>query len=74
MTQSEAILSHLLKGKSLTPLDGLRSFGTLKLASRISELSASGKLPGLKKEMVEVKTRFGKTTRVMSYKLVKQKT
>jgi hypothetical protein len=37
-TQKEAILEHLLTGSELTPMDALRYFGTMKLASRCSEL------------------------------------
>jgi Helix-turn-helix domain len=42
MTQSQKILSHLKAGRTLTPLQALRSFGTFRLASRILELRQAG--------------------------------
>jgi len=38
MSQNSAILDYLKRGGHLTGLDGLRLFGTMKLASRISEI------------------------------------
>jgi hypothetical protein len=38
MSQNKAILNYLKQGNSLTGLDGLKLFGTMKLASRISEI------------------------------------
>ncbi|HZI26227.1 MAG TPA: helix-turn-helix domain-containing protein [Chryseolinea sp.] len=69
MTQSVAIRKYLESGRSLTPLSALRLFGTMKLASRCSELISSGL--SISKEMVEVKTRQGKT-RVMKYWISKK--
>lgn len=37
-SQKADILEHLLTGSELTPLDALKYFGTMKLASRISEI------------------------------------
>jgi hypothetical protein len=37
-TQQEAILEHLLTGSELNGLDAMRYYGTMKLATRISEL------------------------------------
>jgi hypothetical protein len=37
-TQQEAILEHLLTGSELNGLDAFRYYGTMKLASRISEI------------------------------------
>lgn len=42
MSQNQAILDYLRAGNSLTGLDALRLFGTMKLASRISELRDEG--------------------------------
>lgn len=38
MTQPDAIIAYLKAGNSLTGLDALRLFGTMKLATRISEI------------------------------------
>jgi mRNA degradation ribonuclease J1/J2 len=37
-SQKAEILEHLFTGSELTPMDALRYFGTMKLASRISEI------------------------------------
>ncbi len=42
MSQNIAILEYLKSGHSLTGLDALKLFGTMKLASRISELKDEG--------------------------------
>lgn len=41
-TQCQAIANHLRSGKSLTPLDGLKLCGTLRLSARIYDLKRSG--------------------------------
>jgi hypothetical protein len=38
MSQNQAILKHLKKGRSLTPLQALRLFNCWALSSRIAEL------------------------------------
>lgn len=42
MTQSQSILKHLKAGRTLTPLEALRKFGTLRLSGRILELREAG--------------------------------
>jgi len=42
MTQNEHILRILEKGRSLTPIEALNEVGTIKLATRVSELRSSG--------------------------------
>jgi len=42
MSQNQAILDYLKAGNTLTGLDALKLFGTMKLASRISELRDEG--------------------------------
>lgn len=42
MTQNEAILAALKKGKRLTPLDALCEFGCNRLAARVLELRQAG--------------------------------
>jgi hypothetical protein len=60
-TQPFEILQYLKSGKSLTGLEALCLFGTMKLASRISELKDMGYQ--FKQEMI--KTESGK--KVMRY-------
>ena len=50
-SQKEMILSALVAGETLTPIDALNRFGCFKLATRISELKSDG-IP-VKVEMVE---------------------
>ena len=41
-SQSAEILKYLETGRTLTGLEALKLFGTMKLTSRISEICASG--------------------------------
>lgn len=51
-SQSAAILSHLQSGKTLTPIESLRLFGSFRLSGRVYDLKAQGH--NIKSEMVEV--------------------
>ena len=62
MSQTEAILNHLSKGNTITPLEALDLFGTLRLSERIRECEKMG-VP-ITHTMVQV----GKK-RVCSYRL-----
>ena len=42
MTQKERIASHLLKGKTITPMEALVVFNCFRLASRVNELRRQG--------------------------------
>lgn len=42
MTQGEWILRELKRGRTLTAIDALNGCGSMKLATRISELKAEG--------------------------------
>jgi hypothetical protein len=42
MTQTEAILAHLLSGKSITPLDALNEYGCFRLGARVLDLRKEG--------------------------------
>ena len=44
MSQTDAILHHLARGRSLTALDVLHQFGCLRLAARVGELRERGHL------------------------------
>lgn len=41
-TQNQAILEHLESGKSITPIDALRKFGSMRLGARIYDLKQMG--------------------------------
>lgn len=41
-SQNEQILRHLKAGKSITPMDALRLYGSLRLSGRIFELKKRG--------------------------------
>lgn len=42
MSQTEAILNHFQKGKSLTPLTALTRFGCMALSQRAGDLRRAG--------------------------------
>lgn len=42
MTQIDAIRSHLLRGKSITPIQALRLYGCFRLAAVIFDIRAEG--------------------------------
>ena len=42
MTQKELIVEHLYEYGSITPLDALREYGIMRLASRMADLKADG--------------------------------
>ena len=63
MTQTQSILSHLKKGKTITPLLALKKFNCFRLAARINNLRDEGH---------SIKTTIKKINkkRFASYKLV----
>ena len=42
MTQTDAILAHLSRGESITPLEALQLYGCFRLAARVRELRKDG--------------------------------
>ena len=42
MTQNEALLNHLMTGRSISPLEALGLYGVFRLAARMFELKAMG--------------------------------
>lgn len=42
MTQKEAIRRHLESGRSITPLEALHEYGTIRLGAHIHELRKEG--------------------------------
>jgi len=64
--QRNRIKTILDDGRSLNPLEAFNEVGTMKLASRISELIADG-YP-IQKEWIEVTNRFGESVKVRKYR------
>jgi len=54
-SQNERILKYLLSGKSLTPMEALKKFGTWALSSRISEIKAMNQY-AVKSELIKLKS------------------
>ena len=67
MTQCEKILDYIRLNGSITPLDALREFGCMRLASRISDLKTRGY--AINKTMDKAKNRYGDTVRYARYTL-----
>ena len=65
MTQIENIIDYIETEGSITPLDALREFGCMRLASRISELKKLG-YPVISK-METAKNRRGEPVRYARY-------
>jgi hypothetical protein len=42
MTQNEALLNHLMTGRSISPLEALGLYGVFRLAARVFELKDMG--------------------------------
>ena len=41
-TQDQLILAHLLTGKTITPIEALRKYGTFRLSARVFNLRKQG--------------------------------
>lgn len=65
--QREKILQYIEENGSITPLDALREFGCMRLASRVSELKRDGFPISVKMETS--KNRNGETVRYARYTL-----
>ena len=59
MTQQEQIKKHLLRHRSITSIQAFSKYGCTRLSAVIFRLKAE--LP-INTDMIEVKTRYGKTT------------
>lgn len=67
MTQTDAILSALLRGDRLTQLEAYDRFGCTRLPARVWDLRKAGHV--VQERMVRVPTRYG-TTEVAEYWMV----
>ena len=65
MTQAEMIIEYINEFGSISPMEAFRDLGITKLATRISEMRASGM--SFNKEMVSTKNRYGKPCQYMRY-------
>ena len=66
LSQRRRIYDYLQKGNALTPVEALELFGTLKLATRISELRHLDGVDNIGQEYVKVRTADG-SAYVMRY-------
>lgn len=67
LTQCEKILQYMADEGSITPLDALREFNCMRLASRISDLKKAGFV--VHKEMETAKNKRGESVRYARYRL-----
>jgi hypothetical protein len=67
LNQCEKIIQYMTEEGGITPLDALREFGCMRLASRISDLKKAGFV--ISKEMVSAKNKRGETVRFAFYRL-----
>lgn len=68
MNQNQAVLKHLKKNKTITPMEALNLYGVFRLSGRILELRQAGHR--IKTEIIEVSSKRGKK-RVALYELKK---
>ena len=67
ITQCEKILDYMRSNGSITPLDALREFGCMRLASRINDLKRQG--IGITNTIETNINRYGEKIRYSRYKL-----
>lgn len=67
MTQTDMVLDYLNDFGSITQLEALRDLGIMRLGARVFELRDRGY--DIETDMVDVKNRYGKTTRIARYRM-----
>ena len=67
VTQARLILEYLDEFGSITPLEAIRDIGCYRLSARISDIKKMG-IP-IETEIVNVKNRRGKYSRIARYSL-----
>ncbi len=65
-TQSEKIIEYIKRYGSITPLDALREFGCMRLASRMCDIKAMGY--GIVREIESAQNRDGEPVRYARYR------
>ena len=66
-SQCNKVLHFIETEGSITPIDALREFGCMRLASRVSDLKRKG-YP-ITREMESTKNRYGETVRYARYRM-----
>lgn len=67
MTQCEKILAYIQENGSITPLDALREFGCMRLASRVNDLKRAGYV--IISEMETNQNKYGDTVKYARYRM-----
>lgn len=67
VTQCQKILNYMEREGSITPLDALREFGCMRLASRITDLKRDG-YP-ISRDIETTKNKAGEPVRYARYRL-----
>ena len=70
-TQCEIIIRHLEDYGSITPVEGLKEYGIMRLASRVSELNKRG--AHIIAEMVTGKNRYSEKVHYARYSFATKK-
>ena len=65
MTQQEKIRNYMKQNGSITPLDALREFGIMRLASRISEMKKAGE--DIESVTIKDRNRYGEIVHYSKY-------
>ena len=69
-SQRDKIIEYIEENGSITPLEALREFGCMRLASRISELKRMGFV--ISSVMETSKNKKGEPVRYARYKILKE--
>lgn len=67
LNQREKIIRHLEAFGTIDPMEAIRDYGIMRLASRISELRKEGYI--IITDMIHGRNRFGEKTRYAEYSL-----
>lgn len=67
MTQTEKVLDHIVTYGSITPLEALKEYGIMRLASRVHDLKKQGIY--LNRTTEKSTNRFGETVHYTRYTL-----
>lgn len=70
MTQNEKVLRHLETCGSITPLDALKEYSIMRLASRVSDLKRMGYK--ITSEIITTKNKFEEPTHYSVYRLAEK--
>lgn len=70
VTQVERIIDYIKRYGSITPLDALKEFGCMRLASRMCDIKAMGY--GVVREFEHSKTRSGEPVKYARYRFTEE--